>query len=1586
MSNRKRRLLLLSSSSLLLLSCWAGAAVSQPQERQQDRQPEQPQSTAPAPSPPAAEPPAAAPGATPAPPQPAEQPSPPPTSPGELTIPPVTVTAPPTPTPVRTPPRAQPATTVQPAPAPRVPAASGTPARTARPSAPSAPAQSATERFDSERNNIFTPVGTSPTTLTRENIEALPQGTNTPFTQVLLQLPGVTQDSAASGNLHVRNEHANVSYRINGILLPDGLGAFGQVLDASFVGSLTLITGALPAQYGLRTAGIVDITTASFDNVGQIGFYGGSRQTGNSSIQYGGKTGNTEYFFTGRYVENILGIENPRPSINAVHDSSSQDRGFAYFSTIIDPTTRISFIGGTSINNFQIPNTPGVIPSFTAYGNTNFDSSQLNEVQTEKYKFGVLALQKSVADVDLQLAYFTRTSSIQFTPDLLGDLMFNGVATSVFRGSVVNGIQGDSAFRLNDAHTLRAGVFVSAEKTTVSGVSQLLPIDSTTGSQILPDIPFSAIDTSALLGWLGGVYLQDEWRITDKLTLNAGARFDQMWQYQDANQLSPRVSLTYNPFENTTLHAGFARTFTPPVQVIAAPTNTALFTTCPPPLPATCTTIQAPSVPPPYYPMQPERANIYDIGVVQKVLPGLEVSLDTYLKTARNLIDDGQFGAAYVLEGFNYDKAINTGVELKASYKNGNFQAYANWAWANQRATNVSTNQYLFGPDELAYIQNNWIYTDHTQIWTGSGGVSYLWNGTRLSADLIYGSGLRSGFANTDHGAPYAQVNTGMARDYYIPGWSPITLRFDVVNLFDVSYAIRNGTGIGVFAPQYGPRRGFYLGLAQKFGPGANKPPATPPYVPWISQHPAVWTWAGVYIGGNFGYGTSRFGTDLLYADGFGNTLSATRFSVKHDGAIGGGQLGYNWQYGMWLAGLEADMTFQHYRTATVSQCLGAICNPTVAGIDAPVSVMGQHNLDWFGTVRGRLGVAITPDLLVYGTGGLAYGEIEHAGLIWGSDGMLTNDAASTYANRALRAGWVAGGGIEARIAGNVTGRIEYLHTDFGFDRAQALLTSNATPVAVDFNSRIAEDLVRVGLNYKFDPYLAPYAPAGASALPRRAPSRMIYKAPLATVWTWTGFYFGVNAGYTAGKFDAETLLSDDSLGTPLLATAGSSKLNGAIGGAQVGYNWQAGMWIAGLEADAQFSTQRIITTTQCDGAICNPGVTGFDAPVTVAHSFNLDGFATLRGRLGALFTPDAVAYVTGGLAIGGVAHTVDIGGVSLDANGNPVSAPTNFVSRTAKAGWTVGGGLEARLIGNVTGKIEYLHMDFGSDSAAGRNNQNVLPVAVTVNSRVSDDIVRLGLNYKFDPNAAAPSAAKSVLPDKLPRIVKAQIVLPWTWAGYYIGISGGYSSGKARTDAFFNDSTIAGATFATTSSYNLRGDVFGLQTGYNFALGAWVLGLEGDLQLSGQRANPTFVCPGTNCNPAGTVTAAFDQNQKLEWFGTLRVRFGAAVTPGALVYVTGGAAIAGLITSGTVFGFDLNSNPITNPFSYVTVNPGWTVGGGVEARLIGNWTGKIEYLYLDFGSMTTSINNQGVMTLTASFNSHTADNLVRAGINYKFD
>ncbi|MDA9432006.1 TonB-dependent receptor domain-containing protein [Bradyrhizobium sp. CCBAU 51627] len=669
------------------------------------------------------------------------------------------------------------------------------------------------ERFDTARQSILPPGGATAHTLTRQAIEALPQGSNASLDKVLLQFPGVTQDSAASGDLHVRNEHANLQYRINGVMLPDGVGAFGQILDTGIVGSLSLLTGALPAQYGLRTAGVLDISTKAdaFNNSGVVGVYGGSNGTISTNVEYGGTAGQTQYFLSGRFLQNNLGIENPTPSVNAIHDRTNQEKGFLYLSTMIDPTSRLTFMSGVSNATFQIPNNPGQTPAFTAFGVSNFDSSRLNEHQNEFNQFNVVSYQTSNGEFDTQTSYFNRTSLLHFYPDPIGDLVFNGVSSDVYRQSVVNGIQQDTAWRIGYAHTLRFGLSVSAERTLVNSGTTVLPLDPAGGTI---DAPFSVFDSNAKTGWLAGTYVQDEWKITNNLTLNAGLRFDQMYQYVDANQLSPRVSLTWKPFDGTTFHAGYARNFTPPSQVIAAPVNLALVT--PPGAPVNT---QTPAVGQ-SSPVLPERSHVFDVGVTQKIhaIPGLEVGADAYYKKARDLLDDGQFGAAYVLSGFNYDRGENVGVELKSTYRNGNFSAYANLAWAKQIATDVISNQYLFGADELAYIAGHYIYTDHAQMLSGSAGASYLWGGTRYSVSMIYGSGLRSGFANTDHLPGYTQVNLGLSHDFNIVAPNkPTTLRFDVVNVFDTIYQIRDGSGIGVFAPQYGPRRGFYVGVSQRF-------------------------------------------------------------------------------------------------------------------------------------------------------------------------------------------------------------------------------------------------------------------------------------------------------------------------------------------------------------------------------------------------------------------------------------------------------------------------------------------------------------------------------------------------------------------------------------------------------------------------------------------------------------------------------------------------------------------------------------------------------------------------------------------------
>ena len=700
-----------------------------------------------------------------------------------------------------------------------------TPQRTAAPTTPPQTADQIlagqNDTFDATRQDtIFPPIGANSYSVSHQAIEAMPQGNNASLDKVLLQFPGVTQDSAASGELHVRNEHANLQYRINGIMLPDGVGAFGQILDTGIVGNMALLTGALPAQYGLHTAGVLDIQTKAdaFNNSGSVSVYGGSHGTITPSFEYGGTAGQTQYFMSGRFLQNNLGIENPTPSYDAIHDRTSQEKGFLYLSTVLDPTSRLTFMSGVSNGNYQIPNNPGQTPAFAVPGVAGFDSANLNEHQNEFNQFNVLAYQKSAGDLDYQLSYFNRYSQLHFYPDPIGDLTFNGISSDVYRQSFVNGIQEDTAWRWGFAHTLRFGFTVSAERSLVNSFNSTFPGDPDNGQSFdpisgAPLPPVSIFDSSSKLGWLFGSYVQDEWRINNQLTLNAGLRFDQMWQYVDANQFSPRVSLTWKPYDGTTFHAGYSRNFTPPDQVIAAPTNIALFQG----------TVAAPTVNQ-NDPVLPERSHVFDVGVVQKIypIPGLEVGVDGYYKIATDLLDDGQFGAAYVLSGFNYEKGENVGVELKANYVNGDFRAYGNLAWGRQIATNVVSNQYLFSADDLAYIASHYIYTDHAQTLTASLGASYLWRGTRFSANFIYGSGLRAdspdGVPNGSHVPAYTQVNLGVSHDFNIVAPNkPTTLRFDVVNVFDTIYQIRNGSGIGVFAPQYGPRRGFFGGITQKF-------------------------------------------------------------------------------------------------------------------------------------------------------------------------------------------------------------------------------------------------------------------------------------------------------------------------------------------------------------------------------------------------------------------------------------------------------------------------------------------------------------------------------------------------------------------------------------------------------------------------------------------------------------------------------------------------------------------------------------------------------------------------------------------------
>ena len=665
-------------------------------------------------------------------------------------------------------------------------------------------------RLDVARQQIQPSLGATVYDFTPQALEVIPRGENAPLTSVLLRAPGVAQDSF--GQIHLRGEHANVQYRLNGVELPEGLSVFGQALISRFANNISLITGALPAQYGFQTAGVVDIQTKTgITNPGfVVSMYGGQQSWIQPSFEYGGRAGPVDWYVTGDFLHNDVGIENPTSSFNAIHDTTNQFHGLAYASAIIDPDTRVSMILGAFDGQFQIPNNPGQSTlGFAVNGVTDFDSANLNENQRERTDFAILSLQKHVGDIDMQISAYTRYSWLYYSPDWLGDLLFNGISQQARRSNTTYGVQEDGSWRINDQHTLRVGFQVQQAMTGGKTSSQVLPVDDT--GTPTTDVPVTIANSFTKTGALEGMYVQDEWRILPKLTLNAGLRFDAVQEFTQESQVSPRINLVWKPTDTTTLTVGYARYFVPPPFELVGATQISSF----------LGTTAAPEVTQ-NDPVKAERSNYFDAGIQQVVVPGLTLGVDAYYKIAKNLIDEGQFGAPIILAAFNYDKGQQYGVQFTGSYDRGPWSIYANLAWSRALGNRITSAQFNFGADELAFIANDFIHLDHDQTWSGSAGIAYTLNGdtdhaTRFAVDAVVQSGLR---ATLEGGEPngislptYATVDLSIVQKIK----TKTELRLDVLNIADNKYQIRNGSGVGVGASQFGLRRTILAGVTQRF-------------------------------------------------------------------------------------------------------------------------------------------------------------------------------------------------------------------------------------------------------------------------------------------------------------------------------------------------------------------------------------------------------------------------------------------------------------------------------------------------------------------------------------------------------------------------------------------------------------------------------------------------------------------------------------------------------------------------------------------------------------------------------------------------
>lgn len=672
-------------------------------------------------------------------------------------------------------------------------------------------------RLNVARSGIETQTGASTYTISNAAIAAEPGGQNVQLNQVLLQAPDVVQDSF--GQIHVRGDHNDLQYRLNGIIIPEGISVFGQTLDPRLISSVSLVTGALPAEYGLDTAGIIDLTTNSglLEPGGYVSLYGGSHDTIEPSFEYGGSAGSFSYYLTGDLLHNDLGIESPDASSEPLHDHSTQGHAFAFLEDILDPSDRISLIAGSSDDEFQIPDEHGLQPTLglDVNGVTDYLSNNLDESQHELTQYGIVSWQHSAGALNWQTSLSARYTSLHFAPDWTGDLLYNGIAQSAFKSDTAAAWQTDGSYSLSDTHTLRAGFYLQHDSSTSDTASLVLPVDA--AGLETSDLPFTVIDNGTQSQQIESVYLQDEWKALSAVTINYGVRFDHYSAYSSGSQASPRVNLVWKLLPDTTVHAGYSRYFTPPpFELIGSEVFTKFAGTTALP-PGSVTEDTAPVA---------ERSDYYDFGVQQRLLDRtLTLGVDSYYETVRNLLDEGQFGAPIVLTPFNYRYGKIGGIELTSNYTAGRLSAYGNLSFQTARGKDVVSSQFNFTEQELAYISDHYIALDHEERVSASGGVAYTWRGTRLSADALFGTGLREDLAlpsgliipNGTHTPSYTTVNLGASHAFPIAGAGPLTVRLDVINLFDKVYEIRSGTGIGVFLPQYGASRGVFGGAEWDF-------------------------------------------------------------------------------------------------------------------------------------------------------------------------------------------------------------------------------------------------------------------------------------------------------------------------------------------------------------------------------------------------------------------------------------------------------------------------------------------------------------------------------------------------------------------------------------------------------------------------------------------------------------------------------------------------------------------------------------------------------------------------------------------------
>ncbi len=650
--------------------------------------------------------------------------------------------------------------------------------------------------------NGVSSTGANKYTVTARDIANLPQGENTNITDVLTQMPGVAIDQ--NQQIHIRNtEGPQFQYQINGVMVPIDINTnppFISMINPMFIKQMSLLDGILPSRYSYATGGVLNIETKNGCDQpgGSVSMYGGQRNTIQPSFQYGGCVGKFSYYLSGLYSQSNSAFSSATPAPDAIHDHTNQGQAFGFFSYDLNPTTRLSLITSMAASNNQLPNQANLVPQFKLDGVTNYPSANINSYLNFRDYLGIFALNGTPAPgLTYQLAYAAHYISQSFEPDNVGELLYQGVASTAFHSDLDNTLEGDLTYKVG-SHTLGAGFYLGEYGVEADDDSLVFKVDSAGDQEGPPFVPVRVINNANKINLLSGIYLEDTWQLTEKLRANVGVRWDRLSGFTYNNQIDPTVNLVYLLQPATTVHGGFARYMQVPSFQGISPGAPAAF--------AGTTGLAGTGI------VTPETEDDYewDVGVVHQVMKRLTVSEDAFYEYTDHYLDTGQFGVVPIFAPFNYKHGYIWGTESAITYNTENLSIHASATIGRNMQKGVATGQFNFDPDELGYINRHYIVLDHQPLYGASGGIAYNWKPYAFSFDVLYSSGLRAGFADLESLPHVVQANLSGQRTFKVPHLGEVTDRVTLLNIFDRTNLIRPAEGIGIFQSAYGPRITVY--------------------------------------------------------------------------------------------------------------------------------------------------------------------------------------------------------------------------------------------------------------------------------------------------------------------------------------------------------------------------------------------------------------------------------------------------------------------------------------------------------------------------------------------------------------------------------------------------------------------------------------------------------------------------------------------------------------------------------------------------------------------------------------------------------